>query len=310
MSETEHKLPEEKQPEEVSVLRNARSMQEKADREAKEKELARQAAEAEAQYQAREEYAKTLQEEKVELIRMKQGEEFDHALVYGKQEEQRKYSLGEKIGNWLYHAKWWLGIAVFVVFIAGFLIYDRVTRVDPDIRVLILSEQSELFARSFEMDEYLTPLTDDFNEDGKNIALSVYVPTSENSMEYSGAYAATYNSQLMMQFQTNTCMLVISDDDAEQYLDTDMMFVDLHELYPDCKFIDGYKLMLNQTDFGEKIGMVNPFKDGAYLALRTAVENMNSLEENQAAQARAKAVLDKLIPELHENKNPLPENSV
>ena len=304
MSETDHKQPEEKQPENVSVLRNAREIQAREEREAVERERARQAAEAEAQYQAREEYAKTLQEEKVELIRMKQGEEFDHDLVYGEQQEERKYSLGEKIGNWLYHSKWWLGIAVFAAFIIGFLIYDHVSRVDPDIRVLILSEQPELFSRSFMLDDYLTPLTDDFNKDGQTVALSVYVPTSENSMENSGAYAATYNSQLMMQFQTNTCMLVIADNDAEKYLDTNMMFVDLHALYPDCKFIDGYKLMLNQTDFGKKIGMENPFKEGAYLALRTAIENMNSLEEMQEAQDRAKAVLDKLIPELHENPNP------
>lgn len=299
LTETGQK-PEENQPENVSVLRNALEMEAKAAHEAEMKERARQAAENEKQYQAREEYAKTLQEEKVELIRMKQGEEFDEELVYGEQEAEKHYTFTEKLGNWLYHAKWWLGIAIFAVFVIGFLIFDYVTRVEPDIRLLLLSEQPELYARTPQIEAMLTGFTEDFNDDGQTLAQLVYVPVSKDTMENSGTYAATYNSQLMVQFQTNTCMLVIADNDAQEYLEPDVMFVNLAELYPDCKFTDGYKLLLGKTDLASQLGMETPLKEGAYLALRVAKENMNSQEEMEEAQARAKKVLDKLIPALHE----------
>ena len=292
--------PEEKQPENVSVLRNALEMQAKAAHEAEMKERARQEAFNEAQYQAREEYAKTLQEEKVELIRMKQGEEFDEELVYGQPEEEKQYTFSEKLGNWLYHSKWWLGLAAFAVFLIGFLVYDYVTRVDPDIRILLLSEHPELYAHSPDLDTMLSGLTEDFNSDGRSLAQSVYVPISKDTMENAGSYTATYNSQLMIQFQTDTCMLVIADPAAEEYLQPDIMFVDLKALYPGCKYIDGYKLMIGETDLAAQLNMTEPFKEGAYLALRVAQENMNTLEEMQEAQDRAKAALDKLIPMLHD----------
>jgi hypothetical protein len=293
--------PEERQPEHVNVLQNALEMEAKAKHEAEMKERARQAAANEAQYQAREEYAKTLQEEKVELIRMKQGEEFDEDLIYGEEKQQKQYTFTEKLGNWLYHSKWWLGMAAFAVFIVGFLVYDYVTRVDPDVRILLLSEQPELYAQSSALNDLLTGLTEDFNEDGQPLMQSVYVPISKETMENSGTYSASYNSQLMVQFQTDTCMLVIADPDAEEYLQPDVMFEDLSVLYPDCKYVDGYKLMIGKTDLAAQIGMTVPFKDGAYLALRIAKENMNTQEEMEEAQSRAKKVLDNLLPTLHEN---------
>lgn len=290
--------PEEKQPEQVNVLHNAMEIEAKARRDAELKERARQAAEAEAQYQAREEYAKTLQEEKVELIRMKQGEEYDSERVFGKQEEAKKYTVTEKIGNWLYHAKWWLGIAVFAAFLIGFLVYDYATRVDPDIRILLLTEHAELYAESPQIESWLTEITDDFNGDGDTVVQSVYVPVSVDTMENAGSFTATYNSQLMVQFQTATCMLVIADPVAEEYLQPEYMFEDLSAMYPDCKYIDGYKLMLNDTDLVSRIGLSQPFKENAYLALRVAQENMSSLEENEQAQKYAKTVLDRLVQKL------------
>ena len=128
---------EKHQTTESSALRNAWEIEAKARREAELKERERQAAEAEAAYQAREEYAKELAEEKVDLIRLKQGVISDSDKVFRGEEPEKHYTVWQKIGNWFYHAKWWLGIATFIGLVAAFLIYDFVTRVDPDVRVLL-----------------------------------------------------------------------------------------------------------------------------------------------------------------------------
>ena len=123
----------------VSAFRNAAEQQAKLRRDAELKERRRQKAAAEAAEHSREEYAKELAEEKVDLIRLKQGVITDSDKVFRSDDAPKEYTLWQRIGNWFYHAKWWLGIAVFFVLLGAFLIYDYVTRENPDFRILVLS---------------------------------------------------------------------------------------------------------------------------------------------------------------------------
>ena len=123
---------------------------------------------------------------------------------------------------------------------------------------------------------------------------------SKDSMENSGNYSAAYNSQLLIQFQTATCMLVLTDPEAETYLTPEDMFVDLSKLYPECPYIDGWKLVLDDTSFAGQFGLSEPLHKGSCLSLRIPAENMNSLEENQEAYDHAKALLDQIVAVLDE----------
>lgn len=290
------------QTENVSAFRNAWEIEAKARRDAELKERERQAAEEEAAYQAREEYAKELAEDKVDLIRLKQGVITKSDKVFPEQEPEKHYSVWQKISNWFYHAKWWLGIAVFIGLLGAFLIYDYVTREDPDLRILILTEHPELYSKSEQLCSWLAEMCSDYNGDGKQSVQNVYIPVSKATMEQSGTYAATYNTQLLVQFQTNTCMLVIVDDAAEAYLQPEDMFTDLETLYPDCAFAEGYRLLLTDTDFAERFEMEQPLHDGSYLALRLPEATMNSKEEMQTAYDQAKTVLDQIVTSLHAAK--------
>lgn len=294
--------PQKEQPREVSAFRNAWEMQAEEQRRAELRERKRQAAEAEAAYQAREEYARGLQEEKVDLMRLRQGVITDSDKVFPEQAPEKKYSLGERIGNWLYHSKWWLGMAVFVAFVAAFLIYDYVTREDPDLRILVISANDDIYLHTPELTGWAAEYTPDYNDNGKQEVGLVYVPVAAGEMETASADAASSNTQLMVQFETATCMLVIADADSERYLTPegkgDEIFADLTELYPDCAQVDGYKLMLDGTQFAARAGLTQPLNEGTYLALRLPYENMESKEKNQQAYDRAKALLDALMPEL------------
>ncbi len=285
--------------EHASALRNAIELEAKARRDEELRERKRQADAEEAAYQAREEYAKELAEEKVDLIRLKQGVSDGSEKVFRQEETERHYTVFQKIGNWFYHSKWWLGIAVFCVLVAAFLIYDAVTRPHPDFRILLLSDNTELYEKSQLLCDWMQTMCPDYNNDGKSSVSSVYIPVSTATMEMGGNYSMAYNSQLLVQFQSSTCMLVLLDADAEQYLQPDDMFVDLETLYPDLPNVKGRRMLLNDTDFANLFELEEPLRENTYLALRIPAENMNTLEENREAYDQAKAMLDEIAAALH-----------
>ncbi|MCQ2417260.1 MAG: hypothetical protein MJ071_05565 [Oscillospiraceae bacterium] len=287
----------------VSVFHNALELDAKIKREEELKERQRQAEETERAYQEREAYAKELAEEKVDLMRLKQGVISDSSKVFREQEEAKKYTIWQKIGNWFYHAKWWLGIAVFCGLVTAFLIYDYATRENPDFRMLVLSEHAAMESDIPNLTAVLDTLIEDYNQDKEVKSGVIYIPVSKRTMEESGNYSAAYNTQLLIQFQTSTCMLVMADDAAEAYLQPEDMFVSLEALYPECEFAEDYKLKLDGTNFAEWIGMSEELNPGSYLALRIPAENMDSLENSEAAYANAKEVLDQIVPILERKEN-------
>ena len=288
-----------KSTQKVSAFHNAMELQAKVKREAELKERKRQAEAEEAAYQAREEYARELAEEKVDLIRLKQGVIEDSDKVFREEEAEKKYTIWQKIGNWFYHSKWWLGITAFCVLVLAFLVYDYVTRENPDLRVLLLTDNPELYEECDKLTEWLETMCPDYTNDSEVLVEAVYIPVSKVTMEMSGNYSASYNTQLLVQFQSSTCMLVLVDPDAEEYLQPEDMFIELDALYPDCSYVSGRRMLLDDTDFAAQAGLTHPLHEGSYLALRIPQENMSSLEENQEAYDQAKTLLDTIVGKLH-----------
>ena len=283
----------------VSALHNAREMKAQAAREAELAERERQAESAEEAYQAREEYAKELNEEKVALMQLKQGVLEDTEKVFGQKEESKKYTIWQKISNWFYHSKWWLGIATFCVLIGGFLIYDYVTRVDPDITLMMLSANGALTVQEPQIIEMLKKDCPDYNEDGEVVAEIVSIPLSRRNMESATQLATAYMTQLSVQFRTDMCMLVFVDEEAEEYLDADnqKLFVDLEKIFPQYECVEKYRVKLDNTSFAEKIGLEGELGKGSYLALRTYDGGENE-DKMKAAYARALPILESILKQI------------
>ena len=285
-----------KQSPSVSAFHTAREL---AAKEARENELAerkRQADAEDAAYHEREEYAKNLSENKVALMRMKQGVDSEETSALDLTEEpQKKYTLWQKISNWFYHSKWWLGIAAFCALLAAFLIYDAVTTKDPDMRVLVLTSDSYFTAQEPAFCELLTPFCEDYNKDGEVLVSTISIPINKALTESASAAAQSYNTQLTVQFQSAMSMLLLVDEDADECLDEELPFVDLESLFPQYDFIEGKRAYIENTKLAELIGMEQPIRKGTYLALRQPVENMDSLEENQEAYDIAYQALSQLL---------------
>lgn len=279
----------------VSAFRNAK---EAAAKEAREKELAERKRQAEAEetaYQEREEYAKNLSENKVALMRMKQGVDDEETSSLTAEEPKKKYTIWQKISNWFYHSKWWLGIAAFCTLLAAFLIYDKVTTKTPDMRVLVLTGDSYFTSKEPEFCDTLENFCEDTNGDGEVLVSTISIPMNKQLLEGASSAAQSYNTQLTVVFQSAMCMFLVVDADADECLDEELPFVDLEEKFPQYDFIEGKRAYVDNTKLAEVLGMEQPMRKGTYLALREPAENMDSLEENQEAYDIAYQALDQLL---------------
>ncbi len=280
---------------EISVFKVAKGFKEQQEAEKKlaEQRMAERIAQKEKEKQ--EAYEKQLRDEKIELIRLKQGEIEQSEILSESKEEKVKLPFFKRISNFFYHNKWWLGIGVFFVALGGYLIYDLVTKTDPDVVILYIDNNAEI-AYSEKFTDYLQNLCGDINDDGKAAASVYYIP-------YTGVEYTDYNNgsttKLIAEMQNADAMLVISGKMADDAISPDITLVDLETLYPDNPHVKKYGFYLKDTSFAEKIGYSGEIDDELFLGIRAvAPVQWADEEEMQESYNKAIVILDMLIKDL------------
>lgn len=280
---------------EISVFKVAKGFKEQQEAEKKlaEQRMAERIAQKEKEKQ--EAYEKQLRDEKIELIRLKQGEIEQSEILSESKEEKVKLPFFKRISNFFYHNKWWLGIGVFFVALGGYLIYDLVTKTDPDVVILYIDNSAEI-AYSEKFTDYLQNLCGDINDDGKAAASVYYIP-------YTGVEYTDYNNgsttKLIAEMQNADAMLVISGKMADDAISPDITLVDLETLYPDNPHVKKYGFYLKDTSFAEKIGYSGEIDDELFLGIRAvAPVQWADEEEMQESYDKAIVILDMLIKDL------------
>lgn len=260
--------------------------------EAKEEEL-------KAQEKEREEYGKTLAEEKVELLKLKQGVISESDKLDLKPDEKKHYTLWQKFKNFIYHNKWWLGISTFFVLIAAFLVYDTLTTTKPDIKFMLLCNDTELYYRIEDIGKYFDQFTDDYNDDGEVCADILYIPISADENANSMGLYESNLTKLSAEFQMGETMLVIADGNSAELIMPEETLVNLEELYPDNPNVKDYGFYLKDTDFAELIGYSEgEMPDDVYIGIRKVTQTLTSEKEMQEHYDQAIETLEKIIKEL------------
>lgn len=255
--------------------------------------------ELKAQEKEREEYGKTLAEEKVELLKLKQGVISESDKLDLKPDEKKHYTPWQKFKNFIYHNKWWLGISTFFVMIAAFLVYDTLTTTKPDIKFMLLCNDTELYYRIEDIGKYFDQFTDDYNDDDKNCADILYIPISENEDTNSMGLYESSLTKLSAEFQMGETMLVIADKNSAELIMPEETLVNLEELYPDNPNVKEYGFYLKNTDFAELIGYTDGnIPDDIYIGIRKVTQTLTSEKEMQEHYDQAIETLDKIIKEL------------
>lgn len=223
----------------------------------------------EAEEKQRAEYEKTLQERKIELVKLKQGVIESSDVIKEVHEEPQKLSLGQKISGAWYRSKWLIIFVVFMVAAIGYITYDMLTAEKPDITVLAVSGDSALYYRTVELEEFLEGYCDDLNGDGE-----VNVMIYNISLDYQSdpTMATSSQAQLMSQLQSGENVLIISDRQ------TDFILTDLRERYPGDERITELGLLLNCRLTRDALKW-EAMPEELYLGVREPAKLLSSSEE-------------------------------
>ncbi len=281
-----------------SVFQVNREMQQK-----RQEELEAQQAELERQYaqrekEKREAYEKKLQNEKIELMRLKQGIVEESETIHEEKEEEVKLTFWKKINNFFYHNKWWVGIGVFFVFLGSYLIYDLVSRPRPDMIILMLCDNAAV-GNSVYLEEYFSEFGEDSNKNGKTEVSVYYIPYGDD--DYTNYQNGVTNKLTTYLNNEEGIMLIGNDKTISDLIVTpEEYLIDLSTLFPDNPHVQKYFFYLKDTDFAEKIGVPkNMMTDDMFFALRKPKDVMDASQEDmQKTYDKDIATFDRIINDL------------
>lgn len=241
---------------------NAREHAEELKREA---ELEAQRAERERRQ--RESYEAKLRQERLELLKLKQGVIAEEDVVYEK-EPEKHYTVWQRIGNFFYHNKVYIIFGTLLAALAAFLIYDYVSTVRPDAVVMIIASDGEFNFITEDISEFLGQYCNDNNGDGKVSVRVSYLPAAPSEDSVSMYYQQADQTKLMAEFQGTEAIMVMGDYEACEVLGiTEGVLADLSEYFPDDENVTELGYMLSGTDFAKDIGYEG-LADNIFLGFR------------------------------------------
>ncbi len=227
----------------------------------------------------RDDYAKKLQQDKIELIKLKQGA-IDHSeTIQEVHEEAPVLTFPQKVSNFFYHNIWWLWIVAFIAVVAGIIIYDTVSTPKPDVTVLMLITDDELGNYYYEnIGDYFEQFIDDQNGDGVTTVSIYYIPlnTDENDYLYT-SYMAKYSGEM----QSANSLIVLADDSCDDKLYPDDILYDLTDDFGQYDDVEGCKYYLRNTSFAETVGYDGELSDDLYIGIRKVQKVFDSSEKMQ-----------------------------
>lgn len=264
----------------ISVLENLRQMNERERKAQLEEESRKAEMLAEKERAERNEYAKKLANDKIELMKLKQGV-ISEEDIPKEVKEERIYTVGEKISNFFYHNKLYIVFTAFVAALAVFLIYDIIATKDPDVAIMIIAEDNEFTHRTQDIEKLFEPYCEDFNEDGEIYVRVSYLPAvydeSKNSAD--PYYNQANQTKLMAEFQSDASIIVIADEYTCKEVDiTDGVLADMREIYPEDENASELGYMLSGTNFAEDI-KYTAMADDLFLGFRVPTDGLSANEE-------------------------------
>jgi hypothetical protein len=259
---------------------------------------------AEQEEKEKEAYAADIQQDRIELIRLKQGVIEESDRIHEETAEKVRLPIGKRIYNFFYHNKWWLGITTVLVLIFGYLAYQLLSKVKPDLAVLVLTDNTQLQSTDTQaLQDYFAQFINDENGDGKKVVSLYCIPVTDDiiDMDYYTGDATKLTTELEMA----DAVLVLTDAKANDFIGADDIFVNLEELYPDDTHIRDTGYYLRYTDFAQKIGYNGLIDRDICLSLRTPIKTTyDSLEEMQENYDIANKVLQRIMEDLDGTEPP------
>ena len=222
----------------------------------------------------RREYEQKLRREKIEMMKQKQGIEEEQPLEDSDDEEPVKMSFWKKVENFWYHYKWVTIITAVVVLFGGYMIYDLVTKVEPDLTI-VATPDNGISYRGEELENFFEGFCDDVNGDGEVYVSVVFAPLDPDSV--GDNYSQANQQKLFSTLSSARCVLVLSDDSSDFSLEN-VAFEELSDTI-DSQYVSGTRLSLTSPLVKEAINWAQMPQD-MYISMRTPVKTLNDSQED------------------------------
>lgn len=254
--------------------------------------------------------SKAYNDDKRELLKLKQGLIEESETIkeekngYGDKGVYEVVGFKNKVSNFFYHYKWHVGVTIFIVALASFLIITTVIREIGDIRVLA-------FAKASDTTESITFKTKDFElafeqfskdyDDNGYIHTEFYFMNMGENQDYN--YYFANQTKLFSEVATGTAQIYIADREMLTEVIGDQTegeaYVDLSELYPDePNIVDKYYFKIKGSNLADAAMYVEGCPEDMYLAIRSeSFNSYNQISKDKLLEnhSRALEVLDNII---------------
>lgn len=273
-------MSEKKEQDLKSLFKQAKEINEKEQTEkAKQynEEVQKQLQEEEKQ---REKYESELLKDKINILKDKQGDD-ENSLSGNQNEVKANYTFKQKVSNFFYHNKWWLGIGCFLLLVAGYITYDVATSVKPDMTIMLLANDDLLYEKTASIQEIFGEYCGDRNGDGEVNVSVFYMPLSDYLYRNQPEMYTSSTTKLAAILQTDSTLLVIADKESSQALWDDELLLNIEKYYPDNENVKDTGFYLSNTDFADKTGYSEEgeMPDDVYIGIRK-VQQGASYEES------------------------------
>ncbi|MBP3271416.1 MAG: hypothetical protein J6M17_04210 [Ruminococcus sp.] len=267
----ENLVPDEDYEFEKKAAEEARLEREQAEEKKREAEQQRLKKKREAQ-KARE---RQLAQDRIDLMKMKAGIAEEDEIIKEEHSEVRELHGWEKIKNIWYHDKLWILLGTFCVAIVGFMVFDAVTKVNPDLSILFVCDNAAQNDESLGiLSDMIAEYTPDLNGDGQ-VKVNI-INCALNPSKYDTIYA-TNSQKFYANMQLAENIVVIADSNLSSDI-SDIMSKDLPSQIPDNPYVDERGVSLNFKFLADEMKCPNMPND-MYICMRVPIKTLSDDKE-------------------------------
>ncbi len=251
----------------------------------------------------------TENQEKRELLKLKQGLIEDSEIIeVDKPHEKEELKGLAKLGNFWYHNKWYIIVAVFFIAVGSFLTYQLLAKEAADMRVLLVTSNventPELYRKTMDIELALEQYCPDFDKNG-NVHVEVYYIdlTKDTPDSY---YITVNNAKFFGEIDSGIAQMIICDtniytdpelSDAENKERFNSLFTDLAEVTGNESLSGTYTVKFKDTPLAAAANYENSAPEILVMGVKKESPNMISysdkaLEKNSQAREVMQNILN------------------
>ena len=193
--------------------------------------------------------------------------------------QRNNKTLFDRVKNLFFYN--WLYIVMIVVFVvlASILAKGVIAQQKPDITVVVLSSKNQIYDYKDKLQKVFEKSIDDVNGDGEKVVKISLIPVNDETKEI----AMAAQTKLFTQLSGGNNMIIISDEDCDEVINSAVVFKNLEAFYPINANIDDYKFKLKSTNLSQMLGWDN-MPDDLYIAITSYDEGMAVTKEKAKKQ--------------------------